>query len=155
MSASNRQVNGEEQGKLDAPSIIANLDRDKSHNITESIKIITHSMGAAYAKGYVKALLAYAKENKIDGVKIVFEADFAPFQPKQQKAVKDKNMGPTLQYSHNDDGVAGNSPMPGAIQMDASKDEKQDHAIATFTIIDVLSLPVGNYKVVNGKIVNQ
>jgi hypothetical protein len=50
-------------------------------------------MGAAYAKGYVKAILAYARENKISGVKIAFEADFAPFQPTQQKAVQDENMG--------------------------------------------------------------
>ena len=44
----------------------------------------------AYAKGYVKALLQYAKANNINGVKIAFEADFAPFQPDNQEAVKAK-----------------------------------------------------------------
>ncbi|MFT3908299.1 MAG: DUF6443 domain-containing protein [Ferruginibacter sp.] len=153
LSSASRERNGEEQGKLDAPSIIANLARDKSGNIIESIKIISHSMGGAYAKGYVKALLAYAKKNKIAGVTIAFEADFAPFQPTQQKAVKDKDMGPTLQFSHSDDDVAGDKPMPGAIQMNTSKDKKQDHAITTFTINDILALPEGHYKVVDGKLV--
>jgi hypothetical protein len=124
-----------DDGKLDAESIIANLTRDKSGNIVESIKIISHSMGGAYAKGYVKAILDYAKEHKIAGVTIAFEADFAPFQPKKQKAVKDKNMGPTLQFSHNGDNIAGNDPMPGADQMNKSNDPNQDHAIVFFYYI--------------------
>ena len=60
-----RERNGEEQGKLDAESIIEHLARDKSGNIVESIKIISHSMGGAYAKGYVKAILDYAREHNI------------------------------------------------------------------------------------------
>jgi RHS repeat-associated protein len=155
LSPEKRERNGGEQGNLDAESIIANLARDKSGNIIESIKIISHSMGGAYAKGYIKALLAYAKEHKIAGVKIAFEADFAPFQPTQQKAVEDENMGATFQFSHSDDDVAGNDAEPGAIQMDTRKDKKQDHAIATFTINDILNLPAGSYKIVNGKIVQQ
>ena len=47
--ASSRITSGETQGQLDAPSIIANLARDKSGNIIETIKVITHSMGGAYA----------------------------------------------------------------------------------------------------------
>jgi RHS repeat-associated protein len=155
LSSVSRERNGEEQGKLDAASIIANLARDKNGNITESIKVISHSMGGAYAKGYVKAILDYAREHHIAGVGIAFEADFAPFQPKQQKAVKGKNMGATFQYAHNGDNVAGDDPMPGAVKMDTGKDENQDHPIATFTISDVLNLPTGSYKVVDGKIVQQ
>ena len=112
-------------------------------------------MGGAYAKGYIKAILNYAREHNIAGVVIAFEADFAPFQPKKQKAINDKNMGATLQFSHSGDTVAGDDPMPGAIQMDTSKDKKQDHAIVTFTIADILQLPVGSYKIVDGKIVKQ
>ena len=47
-------------------------------------------MGGAYAKGYVKELLDYAKDHKIEGVIIAFEADFSPYQTKGQKAVKRK-----------------------------------------------------------------
>ena len=150
-----RDRNGEEQGKIDASHIIASLARDKSGNIVESIKVITHSMGGVYAKGYVRAILAYAKENNILGVVIAFEADFAPFQPTSQKAIKQKNMEPTLQYSHDDDMVAGNKSMSGADKMDTSKNKDQDHAIITFTIDDIKQLPVGNYKIVEGKIVKQ
>ena len=64
-------------------------------------------------------------------------------------------MGATLQYSHNDDNVAGDDPETGAIKMDTSKDEKQDHSIFTFSLDDILSLPVGSYKIANGKIVAQ
>lgn len=112
-------------------------------------------MGAAYAKGYIKALLDYAKQYNIVGVNISFEADFAPFQPDQQKAVKGPGMGATLQFSHSDDGVAGNEPEDGAVQMDTSKDKNQKHDIISFTANDILNLPVGKYKIVNGKIVAQ
>lgn len=110
-------------------------------------------MGGAYAKGYVKAILNYAKENSIAGVTILFEADFAPFQPKKQKIVKDKNMGATLQFSHSGDNVAGDDPIEGAVIMDTSKDKNQEHAIASFTMNDILNLPAGSYKIIDGKIV--
>ncbi len=155
LSTTSRYDHGEAQGKLDAESIIVNLARDKNGNIVESIKVISHSMGGVYAKGYVKAILDYAKEHNIAGVTIAFEADFAPFQPKRQKAVNGKNMGATLQFSHSGDNVAGDDPMSGAIKMDTSKDKDQDHAIVSFAINDILNLPVGSYKVVDGKIVQQ
>ena len=40
--------------------------RSPKKNIIESIKVISHSMGGAYAKGYVKAILDYAREHKIE-----------------------------------------------------------------------------------------
>jgi esterase/lipase superfamily enzyme len=155
LDASSRIAAGASQGQLDAASIIANLTRDKSGNIIESIKVITHSMGGAYAKGYIQAILDYAKKNNIVGIVVAFEADFAPLTPKGQKAIKDKNMGATLQYSHNGDYVAGDDSMPGAVKMDTSQDKNQDHSITSFTINDILNLPVGSYKVINGIIVNQ
>jgi hypothetical protein len=151
-SNSYRTISGEWKGSLDAKEIIANLARDKNGNITESIKIIAHSMGAAYAKGYAKALLDYARENGIDGVVIAFEADFDPYQSAHQKAVKDKNMGPTLQFSHSEDAVAGNDPIEGAKQQDTSDDENQGHSITDF-MNQVNKLPAGNYKVKNGEII--
>lgn len=58
--ATNRINSRFTQGKKDAAEIIKNLARDASTGeIVETIKIITHSMGGAYGKGYVKALKQY------------------------------------------------------------------------------------------------
>jgi hypothetical protein len=62
-------------------------------------------------------------------------------------------MGATLQYSHSSDLVVGDEPMPGAIIMDTSKDQDQDHPIISFTINGILNLPLGSYKIIDGKIV--
>jgi hypothetical protein len=45
--------------------------------------------------------------------------------------------------------------MPDAVQMDTSKDKNQNHSIVTFTISDILNLPEGSYKIINGEIVHQ
>ena len=150
-----RTANGYDEGKKDAASIVANLARDKNGNIIESIKVVTHSMGGAFAKGYILAILEYVRENNIQGVVIAFEADFAPFQPTNQAAIKTKNMGPTIQYSHSDDLVAGDDEMLGADKGDTSSDKEKSHPIVTFSVQDILSLPSGSYKVVDGKIVKQ
>jgi RHS repeat-associated protein len=147
-----RKDAGYAKGMEDAQMIIENLARDKSGNITESIKIITHSMGGAFGKGYAKAILDYARQNNIAGVVIAFEADFAPFQPYGQEAIEDENMGPTLQFSHSADKVAGNKPIKGARQQDTSRDKDQGHGILSF-LNQISKLPAGTYKVVNGKIV--
>ena len=92
------------------------------------------------------------KKHNIKGLIIAFSADFAPFQSGDLTAVTGQNMGPTLQFSHSDDDVAGNKPIDGAEQMDTSDDENQGHSIFDF-MDQVKKLPTGNYKVVNGKIV--
>jgi RHS repeat-associated protein len=148
IGASDRMEDGYSKGKDAARAIIESLHRSGGV-IDESIKIITHSMGGAYGKGYVQAILDYAKDKKIAGVTISFEADFAPFQPNQQKAVKGIN---TFQFSHSKDDFAGNDPMPGAIQMDTKSDKNQGHSIFGF-FDQIQNLPVGKYKVVDGKIV--
>jgi hypothetical protein len=152
LNASDRYGQGAYQGAADAESIISNLARDKNNNIIETIKVISHSMGGAYAKGYVKALLDYARKHNIAGVKVEFEADFAPYQPTKQKAVNDKNMGPTYQYSHSDDMVAGDDDEPGAEKKDTKSDKNQSHSIFSF-FDQIKNLPAGTYKVVNGQIV--
>lgn len=147
-----RYMKGNQQGYADAAAIIASLARDKNGNIVESIKIISHSMGGAYAKGYALAILNYAMKNKIEGVNIAFEADFAPFQPGSQKAIDKDGMGPTFQYGHDDDMVAGNDPMSGATRKDTKKDKDQSHSIYSF-MSQIATLPTGTYKVIDGKIV--
>lgn len=147
-----RELEGRTAGKNDAKEIIESLARDKNGNITESIKIISHSMGGAYAKAYAQAILDYAKKHDIKGVSIAFEADFAPFQPWDQKAVEDPSMGTTFQFSHSNDKVAGDSDMPGATKIDTNEDKIQTHSIFSF-INQISKLPAGKYKVVNGQIV--
>jgi hypothetical protein len=61
-------------------------------------------------------------------------------------------MGPTLQFSHNADGVAGNKPIKGAQQQDTSKDKNQGHSILSF-LNQISKLPTGSYKIVNSQIV--
>lgn len=148
VGADDRRVTGYEEGSKKAAAIIESLHRTGGV-IDESIKIITHSMGGAYGKGYVKAILDYAKKNNIAGVKIAFEADFAPFQSDKQKALDGVL---TLQFSHNDDMVAGNAPMPGAQKMNTSFDKQQGHSIFGFAD-QIKNLPAGKYRVVGGKLV--
>lgn len=148
VGAADRIAAGYAEGKSNAASLIESLERTGGV-ISESIKVITHSMGGAYGKGYVQAILDYAKENNIEGVKIDFEADFAPFQPSKQKAVKGV---PTFQFSHGDDIVAGDDSMPGAFKMDTGTDSQQGHSIFGF-MDQIKNLPTGKYKIVDGKIV--
>jgi hypothetical protein len=65
-SAGARKTMGYSQGINDAEMIINSLSRDKGGNISESIKIITHSMGGSYGKGYAQAILDYAKKHNIE-----------------------------------------------------------------------------------------
>ena len=66
---------GIKDGMRDAANIIDRLSRDGEGNITETIKVITHSMGGAYGVGYVSAILEYARMNNIQGVRVDFMAN--------------------------------------------------------------------------------
>jgi RHS repeat-associated protein len=151
-SAKYRHMAGYNQGWDDLDGILKQV-LDDNGNIKETIKIITHSMGAVYAKGYIQAII---QRMKMDGYSdefiknlMEFEADFAPYQPKKQKA--NSNV-PTFQFSHSGDWVAGNAQMDGANYMDTSSDQKQTHSINDFWS-QVQNLPTGNYTIVNGQIV--
>jgi RHS repeat-associated protein len=122
-----RYNEGFAQGKRDAADIIAGLQRDESGKITETIKIVSHSMGSSYAKGLVAALNQYVDRNnylaeqgkveyvdpdgnehkykKIEGFSIELEVDFAPFQPNIQEAAKGVR---TIQFSNQNDQVVNN-----------------------------------------------
>src|SRR5262249_32076988 len=83
LSAIDRYSAGTRQGSEDAKAIIDNLSRDKNGNITETIKIITHSMGGVYGSGYLAALKKYIKtlpKEQQSQIKISLVADFDPFQ---------------------------------------------------------------------------
>ncbi len=62
MDPINRYSSGYKQGRIDASSIVNSLERDSNGNITESIKIVTSSMGAAYSRGMTKAIVNYVKD---------------------------------------------------------------------------------------------
>ena len=61
----NRYKSGYMQGKRDAADIVNSLETDEHGNITESIKFVTSSMGAAYSRGMSQAIVDYvAEQNK-------------------------------------------------------------------------------------------
>lgn len=150
MGSKSRYDVGYISGLRDAKKIISQLARDANGNITESIKVISHSMGGAYAKGFLQALVEYIKNHprECNGISLS-EYDFAPYQPYSQKAVEGVD---TYQYSHKNDDWAGNAAIKGAQQMETSDDDDKGHSITSF--FDYInSLPPGNYKYVNGKFV--
>jgi hypothetical protein len=153
-TAKGRIRNGYAQGKRDAKTIIANLKRDKSTGeIIETIKIITHSMGGAYGKGYVKALKEYIKTLPIEQqrqIRISLVADFDPFQAGSLSA--DPNIF-TQQYIHKKgkgresvDGMGwlANERQEGAEEYYES-DTDSSHSIFTF-FNDISNLQEGKYE---------
>lgn len=143
---------GESQGKADAKSIINNLARDKTTGeIVETIKIITHSMGGAYGKGYVKALKQYVKtlpKEQQYQIRITLVADFDPYQGASLTA--DDNIK-TQQFMHKDNGnVFGlgwlaNEKENGPVELPTTKGNSSDHSIFSFSK-DVINLEEGIYK---------
>jgi hypothetical protein len=142
LSAENRFMAGYKQGMADARDIINHLQRNAEGSIVESIKIISHSMGAAYAKGFGAALYHYSidaanneylsnsnpitlsgnhyyPEGSMKGFKIEFEVDFASFQP-NSKFNAAINGIKTIQVSHKFDGVVN-----GKISIGGSYETKQ------------------------------
>jgi hypothetical protein len=108
-------------------------------------------MGAAYAKGYIKAIIEYAKAHpeQCQGLSIT-EYDIAAYQPGQQKKVK----GTTLnQFYNTGDGVnkwylgSSNTEEGGADTYKQSPDDTGGHSIFDFKwIIGLISsLPSGTY----------
>ena len=138
-------------GRMSASSIIKNLARDKDGNIIEKIRVVSHSMGGAYAKGLVRALIEYAKKHPelCEGLAID-EYDFAPYQSKYLEAIDGVE---TFQYSHKNDAVAHNKREKGNVHyMKTSEDENDNHSIQDFTQY-INSLPEGHYIFKNGQFV--
>ncbi len=135
ISAKNRIMLGYIIGLVEAKNIYSKLSSN------ETIAIITHSMGAAAAKGFAKALIEYANKQGFDP-RIIFELDLAPFEWWDQKGNSDI---PTYTISHWYDIVAGPSFMKNAKNF-RSHDNKNyihpfdEHSIDSFRndAIDVL-----------------
>lgn len=159
MDPNGRNCFGHLMGMYDVKSIIKSLARDKNGVIIESIKIIAHSMGGAYAKGYIRAIVNYAKNHpeECEGLQIT-EFDFASFQPGAQQAIDGV---PLFQFSNNHDKVANNilltSPYKPIKQRTGGKEDpnkSKGHSI--FDYADKIAiLEEGSYKFVNGEFVKQ
>ena len=129
-----RMAAGEAQGMKDAADIIANLKEG------ETIKIVTHSMGTGFARGYTEGILKYAKANGLaDKVKFEYGLDVNSFQGANLPA--DKNVQQTQNKTGGQDGggnlieaLQGNSvptvgKVPGAEDTSTKEDANKGHAI--------------------------
>lgn len=134
-----RYSKGYQQALIDVAEIIE-LISDENGHIVETIKIITHSMGAAYGKGYAKALQHYFKENNIDEAYISLVADFDPYQASGLIANPDIY---TLQFTHIG-GLADQrqKDLPDSNYFEDNQEES--HRIMSFWN-DVFKLPQGTY----------
>jgi len=145
-----RYFAGYNRGKEEVENILSSLTRDENGNIVESIKLVTHSMGGSYGKGFVQAIMDYVSKNiELYSGLAISEYDFAPFQPLTQKSVEGVD---TYQYSHLFDFVAGNFDVQGATQMPTKSHINKGHSIHDFYEY-IKTLPEGKYRIVNGEIV--
>ena len=123
----NRIKVGYDTGNKYAEYIYGNLLKN------ETIKIISHSMGATFAKGLLEALLQFANENNLEH-RIAVEIDLAPYQANEQKG---NDHVPTFTISHGYDRLAKLSFMRNAknfhTRMDATdSNTKTEHGIDSF-----------------------
>jgi len=151
-SASARSDAGYDQGLKDAGTIISNLAKNSSGEIVETIKIVTHSMGGAYGKGYVRALQKYISglsEEEQKQIKISLIADFDPYQAGDLSA--DPNIK-TMQFIHKNNrnvlgmGWLANEIEKGMLGKDVftNTGKSTDHSIFSF-LGDISRLEEGTY----------
>lgn len=146
LSVGARMIEGYHQGMKDAESILAQITNSDGL-IVESIKVITHSMGGAYAKGYVKALIKYLKQNGYDRALISLIADFDPFQAASLEA--EENIK-TQQFTHKKswDGITSflaNQRQKNLPDEDYHDDKnKGNHSVMSF-FNDISKLEEGTY----------
>ena len=139
-----RKFVGELQGLIDAPNLIKYIS-DKEGNIIETIKVITHSMGTAYGKGYVEAILKYFKEKGYTNALVTLEADFDPFQAGSLSIIPNVY---TQQFTHNkmfggDYWYIANQKQKGLENYYNDK-QQGSHAITSF-FNDISKLKEGTY----------
>jgi len=142
LAAMTRRQRGEAQGYKDAEAIIESLHRTNGV-VDETIKIITHSMGAIYGAGYVKGIEKYLDEHPElkSQVKITLVADFDPYQA---SAIKNDGKRKKQQFSH----IGGPFGMAderesGEVEYHENP-EKSSHSILSF-FYDISKLKEGTY----------
>jgi len=145
MSPRLRKSVGRIDGRVNSSMIFSSLAPG------EKIRVITHSMGGAYSRGFMESLMKYARETlkwsdeRIDDT-FVYELDIAMFNS-GSRGVK-SNMKNTFQAGHDSDGIAGNEDMwvgPGTtvrrlntkVTLNDGKNI-QDHSITAFDMQDLI-----------------
>ena len=164
LSVGDRFADGKIHGEMDAANILRNLARDKNGNITESIKVVSHSMGGAWAKGYITAIIKYAKAHPDEARGLgITEYDFASFQQNKQSAI---NGVPLFQFDNEGDNVVGGTigKLTGSHHAKESGREENGsndnvnpnggHSIFDF-MSAIQNLQEGTYKFINGQFIKQ
>lgn len=147
-----RYESGSKHIDFDIGGMIKNLKRDKNTGvITESIKVISHSMGGAYANALVKEIIKYVKNHPKDCVGLsISEADFDPYQAGELNVNSTVN---TRQFIHKSFwnilgmGWLANEKEQGIDEKNViiNSGSSTDHSILTF-LNDISSLQEGTYK---------
>jgi RHS repeat-associated protein len=162
LNVDDRLAAGYEHSGIDIGTLINSLKRTNGV-ITESIKIVAHSLGAAYARGLISAIVEYAKAHpeECQGLSIT-EYDFAAFQQNELPAPE---QGVTLYQFDNVgdnvvDGFVGSANNSHHAH-EKGRDEKGSndnvnpkggHSITDF-LKAVSTLAPGKYKYVNGQFI--
>jgi RHS repeat-associated protein len=141
-----RFKNGEARGYEEAEMLIASLHRTNGV-IDETIKIVTHSMGAVYGDGYIRGLKKYLNEHPElkKQVQITLIADFDPFQA---SAIKNNGKTRKQQYTHfgGVTGIYGTADEMEKGEYEYFENEKKSsHSILSF-FDDISKLQEGTYK---------
>ena len=155
LTSGQRYESGWNEGYKSAEKIINSLARDKQGNITETIKIITHSMGGVYGKGFVAALTYYIKTSKdpqVRRVQIALVADFDPYQAGSSLGNNNSNIF-TQQFIHSNNwNFFGFGWLANEEEKDLDDDHKKtntgdstDHSILSF-FGDIKNLQEGKYE---------
>lgn len=136
-----READGYAQGLIDAKGIIENLSEG------ETIKIVTHSLGSAWARGYIRALQEY-KNGMRPGGRIAFILDVNAFGGDEIQSPKNI---PLFNITGGDDGksvfgsllqwmingkvsVTSVGPVAGAKNITSDQDMHTAHDIGTKSV---------------------
>lgn len=141
-TARGRFNEGKEQGAKDAKEIIKNLEKDPNNNIIETIKVVTHSMGGAYGKGFVAALKEYIKTLPAEQQRQIKIEQVIDFDPYQGKGMTADGETPTFQFIHY--GWMANEKENGKVDVVPSNNASTAHSIFSF-FSDINQLQSGFY----------
>jgi len=163
LSLKNRMEMGRTIGRATVANIINSLARTNGV-ISESIKVIAHSMGAAYAKGLISEIVAYAKAHPEEcrGLSIT-EYDFAAFQQNKLSAIPGV---PLFQFDNEGDNVVGgvvgllngshHAKQKGRQEKGSNDNVNPEGGHSIFDFMSaVKNLNEGTYKFIDGKFVKQ
>ena len=138
---------GRQYGRDKAGELIRHLNR-KDGIIIEPLRIVSHSMGGAYAQGLAESIAEYALNHpdKCKGLKIS-EYDFDPYQANTLSPIEGDDRH---QYIHKNPKQGQNSGLANQREqgLDAdhyhNNEEMGDHSISSFSA-EIEKLPEGHY----------